>query len=252
MKATFYMLPLYIKSNDAWRLGKLLRGLDTRNHRVLVLDRSRSFVKKLHEALRDADWIQKIEDLQQFAGSGGGIGVAEILKGLVGADVQGIESVIICRTYLSNYAAQRSIIVPIMLYKIRLEPKGVFDDNPLDALRLEALESVLYDLTVVAGRAVRSERDGYPFTVLLGAGTIVRVVQNHPDQAMDIYENFVETFEGEDLNPEVCVYDLDSGSEVPLEDLEDLEDIEVKRFEELSEDEKRVLINWMNDKIIAR
>ncbi|AAM02615.1 hypothetical protein [Methanopyrus kandleri] len=248
MRAVFYLLPLYIKSDDAWELGRLLRALDTRNRRVLVLDRARSFVHNLHQALRDAERIRSVEDLQQFAGQGGGIGVAEIIKGLVGADVHGLEAMVVCRTYLSNYAAQRSIIVPIMLHKIRLEPKDVFDDNPLDALRLEALESVLYDLAIVAGRAVRSEGDEYPFTVLLGAGTVVRVAQNYPDHAMEIYENFVETFKDE-LDPEVRVYDLGSKSEVPLEELED---VEVKKFEELSEDERKELVNWMNGQIAVR
>ncbi|WP_456481542.1 hypothetical protein [Methanopyrus sp.] len=248
MRAVFYLLPLYVKAADAWELGRLLQGLDAKNRRVLVLDRASSFVDKLHEALRDAERIQSVGDLERFAGRGGGVGVAEIIKGLVGADVHGLEAMIVCRTYLSNYAAQRSIIVPIMLRKIRLEPRDVFDDNPLDALRLEALESVLYDLAIVAGRAVRSEDGKYPFTVLLGAGTVVRVARSYPDHAMEIYERFVEEFKDE-LNPEVRVYDLESGSEVPLEELEDLE---IKKFEELTEDERRQLIGWMNEQILAR
>ncbi|WP_456483316.1 hypothetical protein [Methanopyrus kandleri] len=250
MRAIFHLLPLYIKAKAKYarKLGEMLRGLDVRNHKVLVLDRARSFADKLHQALRDAERIRSVEDLERFAGRGGEIGVAEIIKGLVGANVSGIHGVIVCRTYLSNYAAQQSIIIPIMLHRIRLEPKDVFDDNPLDALRLEALESVLYDLATVAGRAVRSEGDEHPFTVLLGAGTVVRVAQNYPDHAMKIYENFKDSFKGT-LDPEVRVYDLDSGTEVPLEELED---VEVKRFEELGEEERKELVDWMNGQIAVR
>ncbi|WP_457619981.1 hypothetical protein [Methanopyrus sp.] len=138
MRAIFHLIPMYVKAGDARALGELLRNLDTRSRRVLVLDRARSFAEELYQGLRDAERIRSVEDLERFAGRGGGIGVAEIIKGLVGADVPGLEAMIVCRTYLSNYAAQRSIIIPIMLHRIRLEPMDVFDDNPLDALRLEA------------------------------------------------------------------------------------------------------------------
>ncbi|WP_457619982.1 hypothetical protein [Methanopyrus sp.] len=95
---------------------------------------------------------------------------------------------------------------------------------------------------------MRSEGDEYPFTVLLGTGTVVRVAQNYPDHAREIYERFRDPFE-HTLNPEVRVYDLDSGSEVPLGELED---VEVKRFEELGEDERMELIDWMNGQIAVR
>ncbi len=248
-RAVFHLLPVRIKAKDAWRLGRLLRRLDVRNHRVLVLDRAKSFADGVHEALGDAERVESVVDLERFAGRGGGFAVAEITRGLVGADVRGIEGVIVCRTYLSNYAAQRSIVIPIMLRRVRLDPKPVMEENPLDALRLEALESVLHDLATVAGRAVRAESgDEHPFTVLVGAGTVVEVIQNRPDEAGEIYREFRDRFSA--IDPKVKVLDLDSGTEVPMEELLDGSfRLDTRDFEELGEDERDMLVRWMERRL---
>ncbi len=248
-RAVFHLLPVRLKAKDAWRLGRLIGRLDVRNHRVLVLDRARGFADKVHEALGDAERVRSVEDLERFAGRGGGFAVAEIMRGLMGADVRGIEGMIVCRTYLSNYAAQRSIVIPIMLRRIRLEPKPVMRENPLDALRLEAFESVLHDLATVSGRAVRAEDlDEHPFTVLVGAGTVVEVIQRYPEEAGEIYRTFRDRFRS--VDPRVRVLDLDSGEEIPVEEVIDgSARVSVRNFEDLEREERERLTRWMERKL---
>ncbi len=239
-----HLLPLYVKSGDADALGRTLRGLDSRNHRFLVLDRARSFVDKLHRSMGDAWRVEGIEEIERLAGKGGGVAVGEIMTGLVGADVHGLDAILVCRTYLSNYAAQRSIIVPIMLRRIRLDDKDV--EDPLDALRLEAFESVLYDLTTIAGRAIRTEEGEAPFTALLGAGTVVEVARRYPEEVLEIHEKVVENT-GCDL--EVRVVDPRSGEKVTLEELPG-SDVEVVNFEDLvAEGADAGLVEWINTEV---
>ncbi|NPB02780.1 MAG: hypothetical protein GXO28_07720 [Methanopyri archaeon] len=242
MRLTLFLLPLYVKSRDANTLGKMFRKLDYRNTRFLILDRAFSFVRSIHESLRDSWLVKGIGDLERLAGKGGGVAVAEIMAGLVGADVQGLDAIIVCRTYLSNYAAQRSIIVPLMLKRVRLETKNV--DDPLDALRLEAFESVLYDLTTVAGRAIRTEHGEPPFTTLLGAGTVVEVARRYPEEALDIYHEFLENT---GLDVEVRVRDPETGLELTLEELPG-SDVQVKNLEDVNGE---ALIDWINENATA-